>query len=169
MAPSLHILYVLSEDQNNLKTLGQVIEFARKHHAKLTLLDVIDSLPSSKRMLITSVPTGELKNRVVRDRLAQLMDLSSRFGADSYELRPRVLFGNPVKEVAHEASTGGYHLVIKISNKDRTDKRLLNNCSCPVWILKPDDYDDCGQLIASRFPRVTINNINPAIGEKITV
>ncbi len=152
MTHTMNILYVMSADLNNFKILGQVIKFAQHNQASLTLLDVIDSLPASSRMLITSVPAGELRNSVVRDRLQQLEDLISRLGSDAVEMRPRVLFGNHAKEIARETAQGGYDLMIRRADEGRTDRYLLRNSDCPVWLLKASDFDAAGQILPSRSP-----------------
>ena len=155
MTHSMNILYVMSADLNNFKILGQVIKFAQRNRACLTLLDVIGSLPAPSRMLITSVPTSELRNSVVRNRLEQLQDLIIRCGSDCVEMQARVLFGNRAKEIAGETAHDDYDLVIKNPEKGRTDRYLLRNCDCPVWLLKADDFDAAGQILSSRNPQLT--------------
>ena len=142
-----NMLYVMSADPNNLRILGQVIRFAQEHHARLTLLDVIDSLPRASRMLITSVPTSNLRNGIVRNRLEQLEMLVSRIGSGAVELRARVLFGHRAKQIVHETKDGGYDLVIKSPERGGTDRYLLKHSECPVWLLQPDDYDAAGQCL----------------------
>lgn len=156
MMSSMGILYVMNGDLNNMKIFGQVINFAKQNLADLTLLDVIDSLPRSSRMLITSVPTADLRDSIVHERLDQLEALVSRIGSGSGDLRSRVLFGNHAKEIAHEAAEGGYDLVIKSAEKGPTDKYLLRKCSCPVWLLEPDDYDVYGQIAATHCPQLSM-------------
>ena len=151
MTGSTNILYVMSSDQDNIKVLGQLIDLAKEQHAKLTLLDVIGSLPPSSRMLITSIPTGDLRNMVVENRLEQLESLVSRIGSDGIELQPHVLFGNHSKEIARAAADGRYDLVIKHPEKGNADRNLMRRCHCPVWLLTPSQYDAAGQLIRTRF------------------
>lgn len=163
MTRSMSILYVMSDEPNNMKVLGQVMKFAEQHRANLTLLHVIDSLPQSSRMLVTSIPTGDIRNSVVRRRLAQLEALISRIRFGSGELRPRVRFGEHAIEITREAAEGGYDLVIKNPEKGKTDKYLLRNCNCPVWLLTPDGYDEYGQLLASRGPQFTMKDEQPPV------
>lgn len=167
MTHSMNILYVMRADLNNIKILGQVIKFAQQHQASLTLLDVIESLPASSRMLVTSVPAGELRDSVVRDRLAQLEELILRIGSGTDELRPCVLFGNHAKTIAREAEQGGYDLVIKSPEEGRTDRHLLQNCDCPVWLLTPDNYDSAGQIISSHSPLFTSKEEKLAVDSRL--
>ena len=151
MMGSTNILYVMNGDQDNIKVLGQLVDLAKEHHARLTLLDVIDSLPPSSRMLITSISTGDLRNMVVENRLEQLETLVSRIGSDGIELRAHVLFGNHSKEIARAAAEGRYDLVIKRPENVSADRYLMRRCHCPVWLLTPDQYDAAGQLIRTRL------------------
>ena len=163
MIVSANILYVMSEGPDNIKVLGQLIKLAKQHHARLTLLDVIDSLPPSRRMLITSVPPGELRNIVVENRLEQLETLVSRIGSDGVELRSHVRFGGHAKEIVRAAAEGGYDLVIKSPEKGGVDRYLMRRCHCPVWLLTPEEYDASGQLIPTRFPESRINRGKPPV------
>ena len=164
------MLYVMSADPNNIKVLGQLMKLSRECLATLTLLDVIDSLPRTSRMLVTSVPTGDLKDSLVNSRRQQLETLVSRIGSASVELLPRVRFGNRAKQIVCEAKAGDYDLVIKSPENGSRDRYLLKNCPCPVWLLKPDDYDEVGQLLTSHCPQlagddgVPPKQFNPAAG-----
>lgn len=147
-----NILYVMSSGLDNIRILGQVVRFAEERAASLTVVDVIDALPRSSRMLVTAVPTTDLRDQVVRARLDELEQLVSRLGTGSLVLRPLALFGNPAREIVREAADGSYDLVIKSHGKIGTDRFLRRNCSCPVWVLQPGDYDDAGQLVATGCP-----------------
>ena len=168
MTLSTNMLYVMSRDLNNIKILGQVIKLAKERKASLTVLDVIDSLPRANRMLITAVPTADLRDNLVSCRLGELEALVSRFGSDANALQPRVTFGDRATEIVREAADGAYDLVIKNPGRRRTDRDLLQNCSCPVWLLKPDDYDAAGQLIASRCPLWKTADSTAAVQYRIT-
>ena len=168
MALSTNMLYVMSRDLNNIKILGQLIKFAKEHAASLTLLDVIESLPRSSRMLITAVPTVDLRDNAVQNRLDELEALIDKFRSDSVALQPRVLFGSQARKIAREAADGGYDLVIKNPGRARTDRYLQRNSSCPVWLLGPDDYDAAGQLVAARCPLRRERDHNAAMQYRIT-
>ena len=155
---SKKILYVMNADPDNIKVLGQVIKFAGERRASVTVLDVIDSLPPTSRMLITSVPAGDLRDSLVRSRLDQLETLIARLGSDAVELRPRVLFGKHAKQIVSEANDGGYDLVIKSPESGGADRYLLKHCHCPVWLLLPGDYDAAGQLLPSHGPELAVAN-----------
>ena len=162
------MLYVMSRDLNNIKILGQVIKFAKEHTASLTVLDVIDSLPRASRMLITAVPTADLRDNLVSTRLDEIEALVSRIGSDAIALQPRVRFGDRATEIVRAAADGAYDLVIKNPGRRRTDRNLLRNCSCPVWLLEPDNYDAAGQLITSRCPLWKTADSTAAVQYRIT-
>lgn len=162
------ILYVIDGDLSNMNVLDEVKFLAKEHQASLTLLDVIESLHRTDRMAITYMPTGEIRNRIVAKRLNQLEELISMIGQDNDDLRPRVLFGKRAREIAREAAEGGYDLVIKTPEKGRTDKYLLRNCKCPLWLLQPDDYDTAGQICTSLARHFTAQEKQQPAGFGIT-
>lgn len=163
-----NILYIINKDLCDMKVLDQVKILANEHQATLTLLDVIESLPRSDRMSITYMPTREIRNRVVANRLNQLEELISMVGQDNDDLRPRVLFGKRSREITREAAEGGYDLVIKTPEKGRTDKYLMHNCTCPLWVLKPGDYEANGQICTSLARHFTAKEKRQAAGFGIT-
>lgn len=105
--------------------------------------------------MITCMPINELKNRTLQNRLVQLEALISIIESRSRKLRARTSFGNRAKEIVSEATQGNYDLVIKRSEKGSTDRRVLGNCLCPVWVLKPEDYTESGQIMVSNLPQIT--------------
>ena len=144
-----NILYIMDSEMSGMQALEHVMLLARDHRANVTLLDVIEKLPSSTRMLVTAMPTGDLKNNVIRKQSRQLEELASMLECGPVELRTRVLFGNPAKEIVREATDGGYDLVIKRPGRSRTDNYLLRNCRCPVLLLKPEDCQTYDEALAS--------------------
>ena len=149
MKPINSILYIMDDEMSGMKALEYVMLLARDHRAKVTLLDVIEKLPSSTRMLVTAMSPGDLRDIAIHKKSHQLEELASRMDCGSCKLRTQVLFGNPVKEIVSAATDGGYDLVIKRPGKNRTDNYLLRNCKCPVLLLKPEDCQTYDEALVS--------------------
>lgn len=158
------VLYVMDGDLNGMDTLKQVMVLAEEYRLNLTLFDVIDSLDRTARASIVFLDQHKLKLRAINKRLDLLEALVSMIKRRSCKLGARASFGNRATEIAREAAEGNYDLVIKSSERGLTDSRLLRKCTCPVWVLEPDDYTQCGQLKASNAPRSVANKENHASG-----
>lgn len=144
-----NILYIMDSEMCGMQALEHVMLLARDHRANVTLLDVIEKLPSSTRMMVTAIPPGDLKDSVIRKRSRQLEELASILECGPGVLQTQVHFGNPAKEAVREAAEGGYDLVIKRPGKHRTDNYLLRNCRCPVLLLKPEDCQTFDEALAT--------------------
>lgn len=155
MKNNARVLYVMEGDFSEFKTLKQILLLAEEYQLELTLFDITQAIAPPARLMITCMPINELKNRTLQNRLVQLEALISIIESRSRKLRARTSFGNRAKEIVSEATQGNYDLVIKRSEKGSTDRRALGNCLCPVWVLKPEDYTESGQIMVSNLPQIT--------------
>ena len=158
MRHNAKILYVMEGDFSEFETLKQVLDLAEEYQWELTLFDIVQKIPPPARFLITSMPFSDLRDRALRNRLGQLEALISIINHRSCKLRARTSFGNRAKEIVTEAARGNYDLVIKRCEKSSSDKRVLRNCQCTVWVLKPEDYTESGQIIVSNLPQIASRN-----------
>lgn len=149
MKQSANILFVMGGKSGDTSCLRQAIVIARETNSSLTVLDVMESLPRSARMLVTAMPAGELKNSMLTKRQDQLEELLTMIKPDAVDMRVRVRFGNRAKEVAREAADGGHDVVVKCSEKGRIDRYLSSNCMCPVQLLKSDGSLVSGESLRS--------------------
>lgn len=147
------ILYVMGSSQGDIRDLKQAIVLAKESQASMTILDTIDSLPRSARMLVTSMPTADIKNTVVARRAAALQELLTTLRPDDITIRIQVRFGKRAKEIVGETAVNGYDVVIKYPDKGRTDDYLARHCKCPVQLLSQEDYMAAGHGLVSRIIR----------------
>lgn len=155
MRHNAKVLYVMDGNYSEFETLKQVLDLAEEYQFGLTLFDVVQTIAGPARFMITSMLASQLRDRALRNRLAQLEALISMIEHRSFKLRARTSFGNRATEIVTEATKGDYDLVIKRCEKGSTDRRVLKNCHRPVWVLKPEDYTESGQIIVSRLPQTT--------------
>ena len=158
MRHNAKVLYVMDGDFSEFETLKQVLDLAEEYRLELTFFDIVQKIERPARFLITSMPFSDLRDRVLRKRLGQLEALISMINHRSCKLRARTSFGDRAKEIVTEAREGNYDLVIKRCEKGSSDKRVLRNCQCPVWVLKPEDYTESGQIIVSKMPQIASRN-----------
>ena len=143
------ILYIMDDEMSGRRALEYVMLLARDHRANVTLLDVIEKLPSSSRMLVTAMAPGDIRDSVIHRKSGQLKEVASMLDCGPGDLRTQVRFGNPAKEAVREAADGGYDLVIKRPGKHRIDNYLQRNCRCPVLLLKPEDCQTFDEALAT--------------------
>jgi hypothetical protein len=147
MAHSANLLYVMGDCTGDMGDLENALEIAKKSQSSVRVLCVMESLPRLDRMLITALPTGELRNRVVSRRLRQLEELIAMIRPDGVDLQARVRFGNRAKETVREAAEFDCDLVIKRPEKGRTDRYLARHCNCPVQLLESQGLSASGQSV----------------------
>ena len=162
MRHNAKVLYVMDGDFSEFETLKQVLDLAEEYQLELTLFDIVQKIARPARILITSMLPSDLRDRALRSRLGQLEALISMINHRSCKLRARTSFGDRAKEIVTEATKGNYDLVIKRCEKGSSDKRVLRNCQCPVWVLKPEDYTESGQIIVSKMPQIASRNDSQA-------
>lgn len=158
MQHQARVLYVMDDDFSEFETLKQVLDLAREYPLDLTLFDIAQSVAGPSRLMITSLPLNNLRDRTLRNRQARLEAFISMINSRSCKLRARTSFGIRAKEIISEAAKGDYDLVIKRREKGSTDKRVSRDCQCPVWVIGPEDYTESGQIAVSILPRVASRN-----------
>jgi hypothetical protein len=121
-----------------MRALEDVVMQARKCMAHLVLLDVIDTPPTSDEKQHRKQPPSQIKNSLLRERLAQLDSFVLTNGCDADELRARVLFGNRAREISRTAAEDGIDLVIKHSEPGATDRAVAEHSPCPVLLYESD-------------------------------
>lgn len=135
-----NILYVLSSDLCDIKELGRAITLAQENHASLTVLDIVESLPPSARMMITAATPDELKKTTINGRLERVQTILGIVGQEGVDPEVKVLFGNRAREIMSEVDENRYDLVLKSSEKAglfrNIDKHLMRKCSIPLWLME---------------------------------
>ena len=145
---------------SEFETLKQILDLAKEYQLELTLFEIADAIAPAARLMVTSMPLNNLEDLTLRNEHRHLEALVSIIGPRSFKLRARTSFGNRAKEIVSEATKGNYDLVIKRCERSLADKRVLRNCQCPVWVLKPENYTESGQIIVSDLPKFASKNEN---------
>jgi hypothetical protein len=134
----MKLLYVMNDDPAEMHALEDIVSQARKCRAHLLLLDIVDTLPTFDVSRHTKQLPYQLKNTLLRERLARLESFVLTNGIDAEKLRARVLFGNRAQEIVRSAAEGSIDLIIKQREPGATDRALEQHSPCPVLLFEPD-------------------------------
>ena len=93
MRHNAKVLYVMDGNFSEFETLKQVLDLAGEYQLDLTLFDIVQKIARPDRLLITSMPISDLKERALRNRLGQLDALVSMINHRSCKLRAHTSFG----------------------------------------------------------------------------
>lgn len=154
----LNILLVLDSDGGNVLALDRAIQLARKENARLTVCDVVDSIPGDYGRLITSIALRELTDSIVDARLERIKSLLGTVGDRGISIESKVLIGKAHIEIARLVREGHYDLVIKpiagrrvmrARSVSRECRKLLRQCPCPVWLVNVAELSDDGCIVAA--------------------
>ncbi len=127
----------------------------------MTVVEVIGELPAGVRQLISiwgpllDEDPQELVVRERQERLAQCIESLRQQGVQG-ETKVRV--GTPFLEVTREVLRHGHDLVMMTAEgscgfKERllgaTSMHLMRKCPCPVWVVKPAQYERYARILAA--------------------
>ncbi len=151
-----NILCVTVPDSTNVTALERATALAENNQARLTVVEVIDKIPSGTR-LFERVPSPEdLQASIVGEHRKKLEELVAPLNKN-IGIQTRVLVGIPFLEIIREVLRNGRDLVIKTAESggllDRVfgsdDMHLLRKCPCPVWLVKPKSPKSYHRILAA--------------------
>lgn len=154
----LNILLALDSGAGNELALERAIRLARKENARLTVCDVVDSIPGDYGRLITSITPRELTDSIVVDRLERIEALLRTVDSSDLSIDVKVLVGRAHIEIAQLVREGHYDLVIKpIAGRramrarsiTRKYRELMRHCPCPVWLVNIADLSEDSCIVAA--------------------
>ena len=148
-----NILYVAS-DLNHTPVLKRTITLAQNNQAKLTVVCVIDKIPSSAGRVSRTCSAKVLREQIINDCKQQLNDMLAP-ERDKLAITAKAVIGIPVAEVIREVFREQHDLVIKSTTPG--DKRgfnsfdvpLLRKCPCPVWLIQRDAFNRYPKILAA--------------------
>lgn len=153
-----NILLVLDSGVGNTFALERAIRLARIENAKLTVCDVVESIPGDYRRLVTAITPHELTASIVADKREKIDMLLATADRKGVSIDTRVLTGKAHIEIAALVTKSGFDLVIKpvVSQRAartrsvaRRHRELMRHCPCPVWMVNVADLSDDGSVIAA--------------------
>jgi nucleotide-binding universal stress UspA family protein len=149
-----NILFVAESAPDNLAAFTQAVELAKSNQAQLTVLGVVDLPAVSVSALEAS--EGKLHEAILgaeRDELKELLESAN--GSPDCEIK--VAVGKKFVEVIREVVAEERDLVIKAIGPQfgvhslfgSADMKLLRQCPCPLWLIKPTEPKGKRQILAA--------------------
>lgn len=150
--------------QGKSYALGRAVKLARLNGARLTVVDVVHELPEFVTALI-----GDLGVAYDQQHADRLRGLTSWMRGEPIQATTKVLHGRPAIALVREVLRGRHDLVIKDAHVEEgtevlfggVDQRLLRNCPCPVWLVKPGHDRPFERVLVAIDPQPTVE------GEKL--
>lgn len=139
-----NILCVVENGEACKPALERAVTLAENNQACLTVVDVIEGITADCKIPQEGTIATDLQCALLNSHEQELEALVEPYRT-RIEIQTKVLTGTAFLEIIREVLRNGRDLVIKIPETQgwlnrlfgNTDMRLLRNCPCPVWILKP--------------------------------
>ena len=150
------ILCVVETGEACEPALEHAVALAETNQACLTVVDVVERVPTGIEMPEGGPFTADLQTAIVSTHGQGLEALVDPYRT-RVEIQTKVLKGTPFLEIIREVMRNGRDLVIKSPETwnwlDRlfgsTDMHLLRKCPCPVWIIKPTPLKSYRLILAA--------------------
>ena len=130
-------------------TLRAAVKLAERNQARLTVIDVMESLPRTGRFATVEGRTVDLQAELTRHREETLRQLTQNMRAGE-ETEVKVLVGEPFIEVIRHVLDHDNDLVLvggrevepwETPEFSSAVMHLLRKCPVPVWVMRPPAAD----------------------------
>lgn len=135
------------------------VRLAKHNQAKLTIVDVVPDLSWISRLVM---PDAEEAQQVLADdKLRNLESIAGPLREEGIDVTTKVLFGKTSVEIMREVLRSQHDLVLRVtkgthSKQSRffgtTSMRLLRECPCSLWLVRPDSPPRFSQVLAAVEP-----------------
>jgi len=161
-----NVLWATDGKSEDKIVIQRVLAVIKKFNSRLTLVHVIEELPTE-----LSVLSGKSKNEInkKRNEFLKLKETRSRASLQkivtvlkNYGIKAnsKVVNGKEFVEIIRMTLRNKHDLVIKKAGRDaellssfgNEDKQLMRNCPCPVMLLKPMPRKDHPVILAGVDP-----------------
>ena len=150
-----NILFVFESAVDGRMALERAATLAGNNQAQLTVVEVMDELPSTVGAASESMSLEMLQEAMLEDRRERLKRLVEPIRTDVH-VNTRVLVGTPFLEIIREVLQGQRDLVMKSAQGGTlnrvfgsNDMHLLRKCPCPVWLMKPTEAKSYRRILAA--------------------
>lgn len=172
-----NILFVFESSVDSRMALERAVTLAANNQAQLTLVDVVDELPTAIGAGSDGLSAETLQEAMIEERRERLKCLVEPIRSD-IDVSTRVLVGTAFLEIIREVLQGQRDLLIKPARGggalDRifgsNDMHLLRKCPCPVWLIKPAEAKPYRRILAAvdsgeEYDRDKKNSLNRQVLE----
>ena len=143
-------------DPPTMAALQQAMQLASSGNCTVTLITVLD--PPSAGFLSSDEDNKAFAARIMTEAEEALARVAKSLTTEHITIETMVVTGQPWHEICLAVLRDGFDLVmagtrnvgaIKRLLFGGTGLRLLRNCPCPVWIVKPKDGDGETNVLAT--------------------
>ena len=134
-----NILFCPLTDLGNPAAVRRVTDLAEREGAKVTLFGSVRAPSLFERILHGEEYEQRVQTAAIADREGLLARWVPEDSGDS--VATAVDVGDPATSIVKRVVRDRHDLVVVTSDEDRADrttiKRLLRQCPCPVWVIRP--------------------------------
>ncbi len=167
-----NILVLYNRDLGAESLLARAQALARANTAKLTILEVVNQLPSDLLALLGPPTSGEpdLQALYLEERRYHLQRLAVSIEADGVPVEVEVRSGTAFLETIRRVLRHGHDLVLLTADSVQglhsitfgsTSMHLMRKCPCPVWVMKPNAEPRFNRILAAIDPPVGDGGASP--------
>jgi len=150
-----NILYVMNNNDGiSIKRAG---ELAVRNNAKLTLLDIVEVIPSWAGDRSDRLKWEKIQQLDIKARTKRLASIAMPY-RDKIAIETKVLVGKKFLETIRQVLKYKHDLVMKDTSISQGlmsrvfttgDMHLLRKCPCPVLLTKHDNQSDFSNILAA--------------------
>jgi nucleotide-binding universal stress UspA family protein len=147
--------------------LEKAADLAERNQAGLTLMDVLPESTESAWLTVPGKP--ELEEMVITSRVHDLEEMAEKVRKRGLHVETVVTKGSPFVELIRRVVTRDQDLVIKtaqgLENRlggllGTTALHLMRKCPVPVWVVKPQQEDSFGRVLAAVDPKPDVEGVD---------
>lgn len=150
-----NILCVVADDCVNEVAIERATALARNNQAHLTIVRVIDEVPTDTKLLDRAL-FPEIKVKFVEQHHKDLQELVAPWKSQ-VEFQTKILTGISFLEVVREVLRFGHDLVIKAADNDgfvdrvfgSNDMHISRKCPCPLWLDNSEEIKTYSKVVAA--------------------
>lgn len=166
-----NILLVLNPESKEVVTLARAVTLARQNQASLHVVVILEHLPLEDLPLGTRTLMGILDRDGLREMIVQRQRRLLRTGlsTEGIDVSTSVEWSHtPFLTIIQRVLRQGHDLLIKTAEHvtgpkavlfHPTDRNLMRQCPCPVWMIRPEQHHTYQRILAAvdSFPDEEIN------------
>ncbi len=159
-----NILVLYGQQIGDEAALERATALAKANDARLTVIEVVEKLPSDVASLFASAhKQQQLENSLLAERRSHLDRLTASISVSGVEVCVEVLRGITFLEVVRAVLRRQHDLVIMAADSwqglrripfGSTSMHLMRKCPCPVWVMQPQAGRRFGRIMVAIDPRV---------------
>ena len=154
-----NILVVTDCDDRSFSAFERAVALALKNQAQLTVVTVLEPLPSELRRLTLTIDSEDLWRIGWDERRVELDCFLDRIRHGLASVASKILSGTPFLEIIREVLRNQHDLVIITAEGGAgemlfgsTSMHLMRKCPCPVWVVNPAQLTPYARVLAAVDP-----------------